>query len=140
MVAPAKRVYSLELLAQRLDHDFFCIVNFVNHQPERSTLGLQHHDVDCISRWRQRFRSPGQFQYTAQINQRQQPAAQPVHRSALNHLDALAHLVGLQPHKFEQAHLRYGVAIAAAGHHQRWDNGQGQGNLYPNRRALARVD
>ena len=65
-------------------------------------------------------------------------SAQPVDRRAVDHFDALARLLGLEPHQFEQAHLGNGVAIAAAGHDQRRNDGQGQRNLDPDRRASAR--
>ncbi len=34
-----------QLLAQRLHHDLFGVVDFVDHQPELAIVGLQHNDV-----------------------------------------------------------------------------------------------
>jgi hypothetical protein len=43
----------------------------------------------------------------------------------------------IQKMQFEQAHLRDGVPVAAAGHNQRRNNGQGERNFHTHRRALS---
>ena len=70
------------------------------------------------------------FQFPVQIHQRQQSAAQPVDRRAVDHFNALARLLAFQAHQFQQADLRNRIAVAAAGHDQGRDDGQGQGNLH----------
>ena len=52
-------------------------------------------------------------------------------------LDSLPGQLAFQPHQFQQADLGNGEAVAADGDDQGWNDGQGQGNLDLERRALA---
>ena len=73
MLAPAN-VLTLELLSQRLYHDFCGVVDFVHHQPELASVGLQYHNVD---RFLFSLFVPARirhFQFAPQIHQRQQAA------------------------------------------------------------------
>ena len=47
-------------------------------------------------------------------------------------------LLAFEAHQLDQADLRNGEALAAAGDHQRGNDGQGEGNLDLQQRALAR--
>ncbi len=104
--------YRLKLLAQRLDHNFLGIVDLIDDQSEPPVVGSQHHDVDRAVASRCAPRLIGKFELTVEIDQRQQLSAQPVDGRAVNQLDALVHIVGLNPHQFEQTHLGNGVTLA----------------------------
>ena len=116
MLDPANVLITFELLAQRLDDDFFGVVDLVHHQPELAPVGLQHHDVDRAIADPPVDRGLGELA----VRGSDTPAAANVPaagtREPMDHLDSRPRFVRLEPHQFEQAHLGNGVAIAAAGH------------------------
>ena len=58
------------------------------------------------------------LQFAIQIDQRQQASAQPVDGCAVDHFDTFGCFLAFKTNEFEQAHLRDGVALAAAGNDQ----------------------
>src|SRR5208283_4158898 len=131
-----KGLHRFELFAKGLDHNFFGIVDAVDDQPELPPIGLQHHQVDRAILLADGTGIGCELQFAVEIDEGQQAAAQPVDRRAMNQFDALAYLVGLDPHQLKQADLWDGVAIAPACDYQRGDDRQRQRNLYPDRGAL----
>ena len=101
-------------LLERFDHDFFGVVDFIHHQPE--TAGHRPASTTMLialdSPHRALGRSSLHLQFPVQIDERQQPAAQPVNRRAVDHLDSFARLLAFQAHQFQQADLRNRVAFA----------------------------
>ncbi len=75
------------------------------------------------------------MQLAVEVDQRQQVAAQTVHRRAVDLLDAALGLLAFQADQLQQADLRDGIAVAAAGDGQGRDDGQGQGDLHLHRGA-----
>ena len=84
---------ALELLLQRLDHDLLGVVDGVHDQAELAVVGLQDDDVDLAVR-----SAAGRLdlQLAVQVDQRQQVAAQPVHRRPVDQLDAALGLLALR--------------------------------------------
>ena len=74
---------ALELLAERLDDDLLGVVDAVDDQAELPVVGLQHDDVDDVVAPRRRAGSTlpsSRFE----VDERQQVAAQPVDRRAVD--------------------------------------------------------
>src|SRR5262249_47042763 len=109
---------AFELFAERFYYDLFRVVDLVHDEAELALVGLKHHDVD-----RREFRKIGSlifdFQFTIEIDEREEPSAQAVHRDALNQLDALLRVFAVEPDELEQADLWNGIAVTAAGDDQR---------------------
>ena len=137
IVAPAKRLDALELLAERLDDDFLGVVDLVDDQAELALVGLEHDDVDGG-----KFRAIGRFvfdlEFAIEVNERQQAAAQAVHGNALDELDALLRVFAVETHQFEQTDLRDGVAVAAAGDDQRGNDRERERDFHAHGSAGAR--
>ena len=95
---PGETGDALELFAQRLDHDFLGIIDFINDQAELASVGLQNDNVDhrLVGGARDGLLRVGfQLQIAIQISQGEQLAAQAVDGRAVKHFDALAGLLRL---------------------------------------------
>ena len=72
----------------------------------------------------------------AQVDERQQVAAQAVDRRPVDLLDSALGLLAFEPDQLEQADLGDGVAVAAGGDGQRRDDGQRERDLHLHRGAV----
>ncbi len=79
---------------------------------------------------------PSGHQQAVEKDQRQQLAAQPVERRALNPLDG-GGLLGRNMHQLRERALRQGEALVHAAHDERRNDGQRERNAHPQRGALA---
>ena len=79
-----------------------------------------------------------ELQLLVQKHQRQQRAAQAIDGRSVHPLDAPLRLLGIEPHEFQQTHLRNGIPLAAADDDQRRNDRQRERNLRADRRPLSR--
>ena len=82
--ARAGKCLDLELLSQRFYDDFLRVVDFVHHQPELASVGLQYNNVD---RFLFSLFVPARirhFQFAPQIDQRQKLPSQPVNGNTMH--------------------------------------------------------
>ncbi len=110
--------------AERLDDDLLGVLDGVDDQAEALPIGLQDDDVDrLVGALDRSAELPGE------VDDRQQPTAQPVDGSAVDQLDAGAGVLSLEPQQLDEAQLRDREAAVAAADHQRRDDGQGERDL-----------
>src|ERR1700722_4559874 len=148
---PCKDGDTLQVFAERLHHNLFGVVDFVDHQPEMPPIRFQNHDVgaprsggdrrDGMKGIGTRFLPALLFdilglQLTFQVNQRQEPTAQAVNRRYMNGFNPLPSLLSVHPHQFQQADLRDGIARPGAGNDERGDDVQGKRNLHTHQSSL----
>ena len=145
----------------RLDHDFLGVEHAIDDDAQHGGADLGHHDMRGIGL----ARLLAEAQQVVQVDQRQQPVAQPQHRRAVDPLDHGPHLAvlaralalasprpsagcsnrypplvaaALRPHQLDDADLRDGEALAAGFDDQRGHDGQRQRDLDGEGAALAR--
>src|SRR5262249_50850962 len=80
--------YAFELLAERLDDDFFGVVDFVDNETELTLVCLEHDDVDG-GKFGEVGRFIFDFEFAIEIDERKKAAAEAVHGNTLDELDAL---------------------------------------------------
>ncbi len=81
--------------------------------------------------------SSSTLQFAIEIDEREQTAAQAMHGDSLNELDSLLRVFAVETNEFEQADLRDGVAVAAAGDDERGNDREGERDFHAHGRAGA---
>src|SRR6516162_9087874 len=125
----------LELFLQRLDDDFLGVVDLVDDEAKLPFICLKYDDVEAAVRARRMV----ELELFFEIDDRQQIAAQPVDRRAVNLFDAALSILAVEANQLEQADLRDGVAIAVAGDRQGRNDRQRERDLHLDRGALAQT-
>ena len=113
----------------RLDDDLFADGNTVDHQPKLVVIDAQHHHratggrVGC------------QAECGVEIDQRQQPPAQPHHRAPIKPFHNRRRPAGVQGDQFPHVGLRDRKALLGTGDNQRRDDRQRERDPHPHCRA-----
>ena len=110
-----------ELLAERFDHDLLGVGNVVDDEAELPAVGLQHDDA--VAGLLLRAIRSIQFQFTIQIHQGKQVAAQTINRNSADQFNLLGFAI-VESHQFKHADLRNGETFPAATHKQCRNDGE----------------
>ena len=120
---------------ERLDDDLFRVGEPIDDEAEAAAIGIEHGD-EVVALGGGLVLAAG-HQQAVKKDQRQELAAQPVERRALDPFDGCGGLLGRNVNKFRERALGQGEALVDAAHDERGNDGQGERNAQAERGSLA---